>query len=125
MPELFEPFLAALKVQGNEGYCLQLPSSDLRQLNVGDISNPGYDRDPPPNGYPQPSEDVVAVNGHLTKLINKEGKASFSSDAPLAVSQLPQLLYLNSKQRTVGGRVNPEGLWVSSSNAGSWFWWAN
>lgn len=73
-PEPFQPLLAALKAQGIEGYCPQLPTSDLRKLNLGDISKPDYDRDPPPNGYPQPTEDVEVVNEILTKLIINEGK---------------------------------------------------
>ena len=73
-PEPFQPFLAALKRQGIEGYCPQLPTSDLSKLNVGDISNPDYDRDPPPNGYPQPAEDVELVDQLLSKLIKKESK---------------------------------------------------
>lgn len=73
-PEPFQPFLAALKAQGIEGYCPQLPTSDLRKLNVGDISRPDYDRDPPPNGYPQPTEDAEVVNEILTKLIINERK---------------------------------------------------
>ena len=73
-PEPFQPFLAALKRQGIEGYCPQLPTSDLSKLNVGDISNPDYDRDPPPNGYPQPAEDVEVVDDLLSKLIKKENK---------------------------------------------------
>lgn len=73
-PEPFQPFLAALKRQGIEGYCPQLPTSDLSKLNVGDISNPDYDRDPPPNGYPQPARDVEVVDEILSKLIKKESK---------------------------------------------------
>lgn len=73
-PEPYQPFIAALKAQGIEGHCPQLPTSDLRKLNVGDISNPDYDRDPPINGYPQPSEDVEVIRDLLTKLISEEGK---------------------------------------------------
>lgn len=73
-PEPFQPFLAALKTQDIQGYCPQLPTSDLRKLNVGDVSSPDYDRDPPPNGYPQPTEDVEVISELCSKLINNEGK---------------------------------------------------
>ena len=73
-PEPFQPLLAALKAQGIEGYCPQLPTSDLRKLNVGDISRPDYDRDPPPNGYLQSAEDGEVVTEILTRLISNESK---------------------------------------------------
>lgn len=73
-PEPYQPFILALKAQGIEAYCPQLPSSDLRRLNVGDISNPDYNRDPPPNGYPQPAEDAEVLNELLNQLIIKLGK---------------------------------------------------
>lgn len=73
-PEPYQPFISALKAQGIVAYCPQLPSSDLRQLNVGDISSPDYNRDPPINGYPQPAEDAEVLNELLTQLITKSGK---------------------------------------------------
>lgn len=73
-PKPFEPFLAALKAQGIEGYCPQLPTSNLTKLNVGDPSHPDYNRDPPPGGYPQPVDDVVIINNLLSRLIEGEGK---------------------------------------------------
>ena len=74
-PEPYQPFLAALKARGIEGYCPQLPTSDLSKMNVGDIFNPDYDRDPPPDGYPQPPQDVEVVHEILTKLIEEESKS--------------------------------------------------
>ncbi|KAL9123647.1 MAG: hypothetical protein Q9175_008320 [Cornicularia normoerica] len=73
-PEPYQPFLTALKAQGIEAYCPQLPSSDLRLMNVGEISNPDYDRDPPPNGYPQPADDAKVLNKLLSQLITDSGK---------------------------------------------------
>ena len=73
-PEPFQPLLAALKAQGIEGHCPQLPTSDLRKMNVGDISNSDYDRDPPLNGFPQPTQDIEVINELLCKLIEKENK---------------------------------------------------
>lgn len=73
-PEPFQPFLAALKAQGVEAYCPQLPSSDVSKMNVGEPSNPDYDRDPPPNGYPQPDDDVKVVSDLLNRLIKTLGK---------------------------------------------------
>lgn len=73
-PEPYQPFLSALKAQDIEAYCPQLPSSDLRRLNVGDISNPDYNRAPPPNGYPQPADDAGVLNALLSDLIIQSGK---------------------------------------------------
>ena len=73
-PEPYQPFLSALKAQGIEAYCPQLPSSDLSKMNVGDIKNPDYDREPPPNGYPQPTDDAVVLNELLNELITKSDK---------------------------------------------------
>ncbi len=70
-PEPYQPFLTALKAQGFEAYC---PSSELRRLNVGDVSSPDYNRDPPPNGYPQPADDAEVLNELLSQLITKSGK---------------------------------------------------
>ena len=43
-------------------------------MNVGDLSNPDYDRDPPPNGYPQPVDDAVVLTELLSKLIIASSK---------------------------------------------------
>jgi hypothetical protein len=76
VPEPYQLFIAALKGDGVEAYCPQLPSSDLAKLNVGELSSPDYDRPLPPDGYPQPSDDVVVINELLTRLI-VEGMLSF------------------------------------------------
>ncbi|KAI4121194.1 MAG: hypothetical protein LQ338_006504 [Usnochroma carphineum] len=43
-------------------------------MNVGDISKPDYDREPPPNGYPQPADDAKVVREILDNLIIKSNK---------------------------------------------------
>ena len=73
-PIPYEPFLAALKAQGIEGFCPQLPTSDLTKLNVGDPLHPDYNRDPPLGGYPQPVNDAATINDLLDRLIVGEGK---------------------------------------------------
>ena len=73
-PEPYQPFLTALKAEGIDAYCPQLPSSDLDKLNVGDVHSPDYNRDPPPNGYPQPADDVEVVKEVLDDLITNSGK---------------------------------------------------
>lgn len=73
-PKPYQNFLTALKAQGIEAYCPQLPSSDLSRLNVGDITSPDYNRDPPPNGYPQPAQDAEVLNELLSQLIIDSGK---------------------------------------------------
>lgn len=73
-PKPFGPFLAALRAQGIEAYCPQLPTSDLTKLNVGDPSHPDYNRNPPPGGYPQPGDDTVIIGHLLSRLIEGEGK---------------------------------------------------
>ena len=73
-PKLFGPFITALNAQGIEGYCPQLPTSDLTKLNVGDPARPDYDRGPPPGGYPQPIDDAVTINDLLIRLVEGEGR---------------------------------------------------
>lgn len=72
-PAPYEPLLDAFRAQGIEAYCPQLPTSDLAKLNVGDVNNPDYDREPPVGGYPQGEEDAEVVLGVLRPLID-EGK---------------------------------------------------
>lgn len=74
-PEPYEPFIAALKKEGITAHCPQLPSSNPTNLNLGDnLSNPDYEREPPPGGYPQPVDDAKIVQPLLRKLIVEEKK---------------------------------------------------
>lgn len=73
-PTHYEPFMAALRSKGIEVYCPQLPSSDLRLMNVGDVAHPDYDRDPPPGGAPQQDQDVKVLKELLDQLIVRSGK---------------------------------------------------
>lgn len=72
-PVPYGALLEAFKAQGIDAYCPQLPTSDLAKLNVGDVDNPDYDREPPAGGYPQGEEDEQVVLGVLKPLID-EGK---------------------------------------------------
>ena len=74
IPELYVPFLNSLKERGIEAHCPQLPTSDLSKLNVGDVSNPDFDRDAPPGGYPQPVDDVKVIKTLLKQFIVEDGK---------------------------------------------------
>ena len=73
-PKPYQPFIEALKVDDIEAFCPQLPTSDLTKLNVGDVSNPDFDKEPPPNGFPQPADDAVVLEALLSRLIVTEGK---------------------------------------------------
>ncbi|OKL61092.1 hypothetical protein UA08_03507 [Talaromyces atroroseus] len=78
-PIPYQPFIIALQTQGIEAYCPQLPTSDLRKLNVGiqessTLSQPNFDRPPPSGGYPQPADDALVINELLDRLIEEEGK---------------------------------------------------
>ena len=73
-PKPYEPFITALKAQGIEGYCPQLPNSDLTKLNIGDPARPDYDRGPPTGGYPQPVDDAATIHDLLLKLVEVEGR---------------------------------------------------
>lgn len=52
-PEPYIPFIEVLRTKGIETSCPQLPTSDLARLNVGDVNNPDFNREPPEGGYPQ------------------------------------------------------------------------
>ncbi|RAL17467.1 alpha/beta hydrolase [Aspergillus homomorphus CBS 101889] len=73
-PAPYEPFIEQLGFHGYEAYCPQRPTCDLSKLNVGDTSNPDFDRPPPPGGYPSDTEDVNVILELLDKLINQEGR---------------------------------------------------
>ncbi len=73
-PALYQPLVDALKARGFDAYCPQLPTADLTKLNVGDVSNPDFDREPPAGGYPQGEEDAMVIRDLLDHLINDEGK---------------------------------------------------
>jgi alpha-beta hydrolase superfamily lysophospholipase len=77
-PPPYQPFLSLLQEKGIEAYCPQLPSSDPTKLNIDSISNPDYDRDPPPGGYPQPADDAEVIKKLLRKLIIEERKSVIS-----------------------------------------------
>lgn len=59
----------ALDAQHIQTVCSQLPTADLTKLDVGDPLNPDFDRDPPPGGHLQPSDDVAVVKEILNDLI--------------------------------------------------------
>ncbi|KAI1387315.1 Alpha/beta hydrolase fold-1 [Hypoxylon trugodes] len=73
-PQPYQPFIQALKAKGIETHCPQLPSSDLTKLNVGDIQNPDYNREPPEGGYPQGEHDAKLIVDILRPLIDEQGK---------------------------------------------------
>ncbi|KAI1398487.1 Alpha/beta hydrolase fold-1 [Hypoxylon fuscum] len=73
-PEPYIPFIEVLRTKGIETSCPQLPTSDLARLNVGDVNNPDFNREPPEGGYPQGKNDVQVVLDVLRPLINNEGK---------------------------------------------------
>ncbi|KAI0897684.1 Alpha/Beta hydrolase protein [Annulohypoxylon nitens] len=67
----YMPLVDALKAKGVEAYCPQLPTADLTKLNVGDINNPDFDREPPPEGYPQGEDDTEVILNILNSVINR------------------------------------------------------
>lgn len=78
-PKPYQPFITALKAEGIETYCPQLPSSDLHKMNVGNVSNPDYNRMPPFEGcppiwYPEPIADKDVLYELLSQLIMESGK---------------------------------------------------
>jgi Alpha/beta hydrolase family len=109
-PEPYFPFLASLKQAGIEAYCPQLPTSDLSKLNVGDISNPDFDREPPGGGYPQASDDVKVIQTLLNQLIISENKdvilIGHSSGGFVATaSAIPSLLAKTRNNQGLTGGV--------------------
>ncbi|KAK3902806.1 pyrethroid hydrolase [Staphylotrichum tortipilum] len=68
-PAPYGPLLEALQARGIAAHCPQLPTADLAKLNVGDVQNPDFDREPPAGGYPQGEEDTEAVLGVLKPLV--------------------------------------------------------
>lgn len=72
-PAPYGPLLEAFRSQGIDAHCPQLPTADLAKLNVGDVNNPDYDREPPAGGYPQGEEDAQVVLSVLKPLV-EEGK---------------------------------------------------
>ncbi|KAL3491088.1 alpha/beta-hydrolase [Aspergillus germanicus] len=73
-PAPYGPFIEALKAVGIDAYCPHRPTCDLSKLNVGDINNPDFDREPPPGGYPSDTEDANQVIEVIEKLVDQDGK---------------------------------------------------
>ncbi|KAK2616516.1 hypothetical protein QQS21_000559 [Conoideocrella luteorostrata] len=73
-PAFYQPLLDKLRSKGIDGYCPQLPTADLAKLNVGDVNNPDFNREPPAGGYPQGDEDEGAVACVLKSLIQDQRK---------------------------------------------------
>lgn len=110
-PDPYQPFQAALKANGIESYCPQLPSSDPTKLNVGDdLANPDYNRDIPPGGYPQPSDDTIVINDLLQDLITKQGKnvvllGHSSGGFTATASATPELQAKYRKAQSLSGGI--------------------
>jgi dienelactone hydrolase len=73
-PAAYQPLIDAFAAKGIAAYCPQLPSSDLQHLNVGDVQNPDFDREPPAGGYPQGEEDAEVLLAVLKPLVEEQGK---------------------------------------------------
>ena len=73
-PAPYQPLVDALSVKRIEAHCPQRPTCDLSQLNIGNPSNPDFDRRAPPGGYPLPADDATEVWLLLDKLI-AQGKS--------------------------------------------------
>ncbi|KAI1139896.1 Alpha/beta hydrolase fold-1 [Hypoxylon sp. FL0543] len=103
-PAPYAPLIEALKARGIEAYCPQLPTSDLAKLNVGDVKNPDFDREPPEGGYPAGDEDTAAVLEVLEPLINVRGKkvilVGHSSGGWVATQSARQDLQAKWRQET-------------------------
>jgi pimeloyl-ACP methyl ester carboxylesterase len=68
------PLVDALKAEGIDAYCPQLPTSDLTKLNVGDVNRPDFDLGPPDEGYPQGEQDAEVILSVLKPLVEEQGK---------------------------------------------------
>ncbi|KAJ5542830.1 hypothetical protein N7535_005254 [Penicillium sp. DV-2018c] len=73
-PEAYQLLVNALTDKGLEAHCPQRATCDLSQLNVGDVSNPDFNRRAPPGGYPLASDDATELGLLLDKLI-AQGKS--------------------------------------------------
>ena len=106
-PEPYLPFIQALKEKGIDAYCPQLPSSDLSKMNVGDIQNPDYERDPPSSGYPQPADDAVVLTQLLHSLIVDSSKhvIVIGHSSGGFVATYISVLALQAKKRKAEGKA--------------------
>ena len=109
-PRPYEQFMTALHNRGVDAHCPQLPTSDLTLFNVGDVSSPDYNRDIPPNGYPQPSDDVKVIQDLLNRLIEREQRKvlliGHSSGGPVATqAATPPLLAKTRKAKNERGGI--------------------
>ena len=73
-PAPYQALVDAFSSQGIDACCPQLPTSDLHQLNIGDVNNPDFDREPPVGGYPQGEEDNEALLAVLKPLVKEQGQ---------------------------------------------------
>jgi len=108
--EPYQPFITALQEKGIETHCPQLPTSDLSKLNVGNISNPDFNLEPPAGGYPQPSDDVKVIQTLLHQLIVKDGKnvvlyGHSSGGFVASEAAIPELQAKNRKEKGLEGGI--------------------
>ncbi|PLB50870.1 alpha/beta-hydrolase [Aspergillus steynii IBT 23096] len=68
-PAPYEPLMEHLRSEGFEAYCPHRPTCNLKELNVGDVDNPDFNRGPPPEGFPSDTKDVDVVVQLLRELI--------------------------------------------------------
>ncbi|KAE8152970.1 alpha/beta-hydrolase [Aspergillus avenaceus] len=73
-PLPYQAMMDHLAARGIESHCPQRPSCDLKNLNVGDVNNPDFSREPPAGGYPPAAADAAVVGDVLDRLID-EGKS--------------------------------------------------
>ncbi|KAF2875740.1 hypothetical protein BDV95DRAFT_603145 [Massariosphaeria phaeospora] len=73
-PAPYKPFVDALGRQGIDAFVPQLATSDLSKLNVGNVNQPDFDREPPRGGYPQGTEDAAIFGKVLRDLIEKDSR---------------------------------------------------
>lgn len=105
-PAPYQPLIECLNSAGFESYCPQRPTCDLKELNVGDVNNPDFNRGPPPGGYPSDTKDVDVVVQLLRQLI-ENGKhvllMAHSSGGWVATqAAIPEL---QSKYRQANGQA--------------------
>ncbi|KAF3764469.1 hypothetical protein M406DRAFT_330803 [Cryphonectria parasitica EP155] len=103
-PAPYGPLLNALQEESIQAYCPQLPTCDLAKLNVGDIHNPDFDREPPAGGYPQGKEDAEAVLNVLEPLVDQGKRVLLiaHSSGGWTATQVARL-ELQAKSRALNG----------------------
>lgn len=69
VPEHYQPLIDTLQSKGIEAACPLLPTNDACKTSVTDPTDPIYDAEAPPSGWPTGNDDVRTVRAEIDRCL--------------------------------------------------------